>query len=58
MKPIKVAFGSDTLPKNSKVDTGNDGYSDDIYIFNIVRLWENNATDQKMTCDIFMSFAH
>ncbi|MDR2151333.1 MAG: hypothetical protein LBO72_00805 [Helicobacteraceae bacterium] len=48
MKPITYR----TLPKNSKTEIANDGYVEDIYIFDIVRLWENNATDQKMTCDI------
>ncbi|MDR2151335.1 MAG: hypothetical protein LBO72_00815 [Helicobacteraceae bacterium] len=48
MKP----FTTNALPKNSEVEGNADGYATDMYIFDHIRLWENNATNQKMTCDI------
>jgi hypothetical protein len=58
MKPIELLRGADKRPKNSKVDDDKEGYSIDVYIFDYVRLWENNAADQKMTCDIYMNFSN
>jgi hypothetical protein len=52
VNPKMKPFTTNALPKNSKIDGSDDGYSTDMYVFDHVRLWENNATDQKMTCDI------
>jgi hypothetical protein len=46
MKPIR----HNAYPKNTRIEEGP--YCRYVYILNAVRIWENNAVDQKMNCDI------